>query len=263
MIGEAEYDSVVLAGERAGRTPLAVMADVAADVLVPVAGKPAVEWVLSALRDANAVRPAVLVGPDRDVLAGCADVRELLARYGVRWLEPQADPASSAITAIDQLVPPILLTSGDHALLTAGVIDRFCRDAYRASADLVVGLVPYDLVREAYPESRRTVLRFADGRYCGANLFFARNPVSRSAFEFWRGVQHDRKRPWRIARRIGVTFMLRYLMGRLTLSSALEVLSNLAGCRVAVVHVRDPRAAVDVDSVDDWHLAQRILAGSA
>ncbi len=126
-------------------------------------------------------------------------------------------------------------------------------------ADLIVGLVPYEAVRAAYPDSRRTVLKFADGARCGANLYLLRTDAARRGIEFWVAMQRDRKRPWRIAGRLGWLLLLRYLIRKLTLEDALGALSEKAGCRVASVPVKEPRAAVDVDSVDDWRLAQRIV----
>ena len=251
--------SVVLAGQRAGATPLSEQADVAVDILVPVGGRPAIERVLGALDTCTLARPGVVVGPAQGVLDASEPLRELIERHALTWLEPLGDPASSAIAGMSHLSPPLLVTSGDHALLTPRIIDDYCAAAAAQDVDFVVGLVPYELVSAAYPDSRRTVTKFADGGMCGANLFFVRTQAGRRAFEYWRDLQNDRKRPHRLARRIGWRFLLRYLSGRLTLADALSTLSARAGCRVGAVRLEDPRAAVDVDSVDDWQLAERIV----
>ncbi len=259
MSGAEVCGAVVLAGQRAGPTALCAQAGVAVEVLVPVGGVPAIERVLGALASSARARPAVVVGPAAEVLSAHPEVRALIENAGAAWRAPAGDPASSALAGVADQAPPTLVTSGDHALLCASIVDAFCEAAYRMPEDLIVGLVPYDAVRAAYPDSRRTVLKFADGARCGANLYFLRTEAARRGVEFWVAMQRDRKRPWRIARRLGWRLLLRYLTGRLTLGSALEALSDRAGCRVGSVPVEEPRAAVDVDSVDDWHLAQRIV----
>jgi GTP:adenosylcobinamide-phosphate guanylyltransferase len=251
--------AVVLAGQRAGPTPLCAQAGVDVEVLVPVGGVPAIERVLGALSRAERVRPAAVVGPSPAVLSAHPEVKAMIDAAGAAWVAPARDPASSALAGLQGQAPPTLVTSGDHALLSAPIVDAFCEAAHRVQADLIVGLVPYEAVRAAYPESRRTVLKFADGARCGANLYLLRTEEARRGIEFWVAVQRDRKRPWRIARRLGWRLLLRYLAGRLTLDAALEALSERAGCRVGSVIVDEPRAAVDVDSVDDWRLAQRIV----
>jgi GTP:adenosylcobinamide-phosphate guanylyltransferase len=257
------YDSVVLAGQREGVTTLSAKADVPVDILVPVGGRPAIERVLGALQACTLAQPRVVVGPAHSVLEANQALREVIDRYALTWLEPLGDPASSAIAGIARLTPPLLVTTGDHALLTPRLIDDYCAAAAAKDFDVVVGLVPYEAVRSAYPESRRTVLKFADGGLCGANLFFVRTDAGSRAFEFWCDLQQDRKRPHRLARRIGWRFLLKYLSGRLTLDEALTTLSARAGCQVGAVRLEDPRAAVDVDTVEDWQLAERIVQGSS
>lgn len=251
--------AVVLAGQRAGPTPLCAEAGVDVEVLVPVGGVPAIERVLLALARAERARPAVVVGPATEVLSAHPEIRSMIKDAGAAWLAPAGDPASSALAGIKGQVPPVLVTSGDHALLSGSIIDSFCAAAGRMEEDLIIGLVPYEVVRAAYPDSRRTVLKFADGARCGANLYLVRTEAARRGIEFWVAMQRDRKRPWRIASRLGWLLLLRYLMGRLTLEAALAALSDRAGCRVGSVSVKEPRAAVDVDSVDDWRLAERIV----
>ena len=120
--------------------------------------------------------------------------------------------------------------------------------------------MPYKLVQAAWPESKRTVLKFSDGGYCGSNLFAVLNPEGCKALAFWRQAEADRKHPWRIARRFGFIALLRYLFRRLTLEDALRSLSTTAGCRIGYVELNFARAAVDVDSVEDQRLAERILS---
>ena len=108
----------------------------------------------------------------------------------------------------------------------------------------------------------RTTLKFADGGYCGANLFAILSPPGSEALTFWRQVENDCKRPWRIARRLGISALLRYLFRRSTLEEALTLLSEKAGCRVRHVILDNPRAAVDVDTVADQQLAEKILSGN-
>ena len=52
-----------------------------------------------------------------------------------------------------------------------------------------------------------------------------------------------------------------YLLRRLSLEDALAGLSKAAGCRIGHVKVGFARAAVDVDSVADQKLAEKILTG--
>ena len=264
--GKSEpFRSVILAGERPGGSPLSQVFDVPASVMVPVAGTPCLTHVMRAITDSKVADGGVICGPSADAVASSEQLQALLEHPDYTWLEQATGPAASALSALQKLGQfPALLTAGDHALLTAEIIDDFCHQAVQHSDtgnyDLVIGFVPYALVKATWPQSRRTVLKFSNGQFCGSNLFAIMNPSARMALEFWRQAEADRKHPWRIARRFGFIALLRYLFRRLTLEEALQALSEAAGCRIGHVEVGYARAAVDVDSVEDQLLAEKILS---
>lgn len=252
--------AIVLAGERPGGSALARSRGVAAGVLVELAGQTCLEHVIGALRSSRCIDGGLLVGPAHEVVDGSAVISRLLDAGDFAWREPAAGPSASALDAARHLDRyPFLLTAGDHALLTSELIDHFCTEALSLQADLIVGIVPYALIRAAWPESRRTLLRFHDGACCGANLYLLRSPQALAALEFWQGVEANRKRPWRIARQLGSGALLRYLSGRLDRADAFLELSRRTGADISWVVIDNPRAAVDVDSGADLALAERIL----
>ena len=252
--------AIVLAGERPGGNALAGAFALPAGILVEVAGIPCITRVLTALETCDSVADGKICGPAKAV-AATTQVRDILSRFpSYSWRPPQSGPAQSALAGLaDIATRPVLITAADHALLTPGIIDSFCTAALGVNADFVVGLVPYSLVRKAFPESRRTVLRFANGAYCGSNLFLVRTTAGDGVVKLWQTLQSHRKKPWRMATGIGLGTLVAYVTGRLHLRTALDRLGDLAGCRIGYVEVPAARAAVDVDSVADHALAERIL----
>ncbi len=262
-IEDLRFGAVVLAGERPGGGGLARELGLAAGVLAPVAGRAALVRVMDALRASRSVDAIVLCGPAAAVVDATPALEALIAGPGVSWLAPETGPGASALAALDALDRwPALVTSGDHALLEPQIIDDFCRAAAVADGDAVVGLVPWSTVHAAFPESRRTVLKFADEPVCGSNLFAVLNRDGLAAIRFWRGVEALRKRPWQIARRLGWRSLIRYVSGSLNRDGAAALLSERAGCRVRWVGVTAARAAVDVDTVADLRLANELLGGA-
>ena len=255
------FTSVVLAGERAGVNEFGAQFGVAAKVLVPVAGVASLTRVLNSLRASAQVSGGIVAGPAEDVANTDATCRTLFEPGDFCWMAPAHGPAASALAATNMLGDyPILLTSGDHALLTPAIIDEFCAEAARSDYDLVVGLVAHDVVQAAYPGVKRTVHRFSDGHYCGSNLYALTNPRACEGLRFWQHIESLRKSPRKIIGRMGFITLARYVLGGLNIDAAFKALSKRAGCRVGFVRVAHPRAAVDVDSVADWRLAESVLA---
>ncbi|MFB4205571.1 nucleotidyltransferase family protein [Arhodomonas sp. KWT2] len=258
------FDAVVLAADRGPADPVAAATGSACKVLAPVAGRPMVLRVLDALAASPAATCTVLCGPPAPALAGSGELRGRIDAGAVDWIAPQPGPSASAEAGLTHLGGgrPALVTTGDHALLTAGMIDGFTEAAAAGGWDAVVGLVEYDTVAAAFPGVRRTVTRLSDAAVCGTNLFAFPTPAGRSLVRYWQRVEARRKRPWQVVLgAVGPTAVARYALGRLSLEAALETLSRRLGVSVGAVILPWARAGVDVDSAADLALAEAVLAG--
>ena len=97
-------------------------------------------------------------------------------------------------------------------------------------------------------------------RFYVSGLFAFMTPRSRTVAAFWRKVESQRKRPWRIFATLGWWPVFKYLLGRLSLQEALARISSILEMKIGVVILPFADAAVDVDTEDDWRLVQQILA---
>jgi GTP:adenosylcobinamide-phosphate guanylyltransferase len=256
------FTAVVLAGDRGPGDPVARAAGVPSKALARVGDRPMARRVLDALAASRAVGARILCGPSRTALDAEPGLRALVEAGAVEWLPPRDTPSLSAAGALDRVdaATPVLLTTADHALLTAPVVDHFCRAARDTGADVVVGLARAAQVRAAFPGSRRTILPLGGGGYCGCNLFAVLTPAGRGAVHYWRRVEQERKRPLRmLIGALGWPALLDYALGRLTLERALARISRRLGLRAAPVILPFPEAAVDVDSVEDLQLVRAIV----
>jgi CTP:molybdopterin cytidylyltransferase MocA len=245
--------ALVLAGSRRGNDdPVAEAEGVGHKVLAEVGGQPILARVIAALREAGIERIAVS--------ADNPEVAALATALGAEIFAPQAGPSASVAGVFAELGAPLLLTTGDHALLRADWVRDFLRDTPDGS-DVSVLLAERALVERALPESRRTWLRFADGQWSGCNLFLLASPRAVAALDTWQAVEADRKRPWRIALKLGLGTLTRYLTGRLTLRDAVARLGRRVGIAASAVAARDGLAAVDVDKVADLADVRRIVGG--
>lgn len=249
----AGVTALVLAGRRPGeRDVLAEAAGVACKALVPVAGVPMLARVVGALRAAGGVDRVVVLGDP-------ATLPPAALPAGVAEVVPAADsPAAGVAAALERFGAPLLVTTADHPLLTAAMVEHVLA-ATPAWADASAGVARREVVLAAYPGSRRTWLRFRGGAYTGCNLFVLRTPRAAGAVRFWRRLERERKRPLRMAALLGLGVLLRHALGRLSLPGALDALGREAGARLAAVEVPFADAAVDVDKPADLALAEAVL----
>ena len=104
--------------------------------------------------------------------------------------------------------------------------------------------------------------RFQDGPFCGCNLFAILNARGRQAADFWRQVEAERKKPWKMIHKLGWLVVLKYLTGRLTLAEGLGRASTLIGIEADAVLMPFPEAAIDVDTPADWSFVESLVRQS-
>jgi GTP:adenosylcobinamide-phosphate guanylyltransferase len=247
LAGAAEclmtHSALILAGSRQGEIDaLAASEGVSHKALIELEGLPLLARVHAALAAAGMDRIAVS--------ADNPEVIALAESLGAIVIEPGKGPSSSVARAFARLGAPMVVTTADHALLRPQWVRHFV-DKTPPGADVAILLARRASVEAAMPGSRRTWLHFADGEWSGCNLFHLATPRAEAAIASWVGVEADRKRPWRIAARLGFGTFWNYWRGRLTMTGAVARLGDRIGIAAAVVSAPDGLAAVDADSVRD------------
>ena len=252
------FDSIILAGDRSKGDPLHQHSGTRSKAMAPINGIPMIHRVINALRDAGSVESINLSGPDEASTLTDRTLSQWMQENVVCWHRPEVSPSTSAYRMLSTMpaTRPTLLTTADHPLLTSEIVDHFCRACVETSHDVVVGLAPHDIVQAAHPDMKKTVLRFREGGYCSCNLFAFMTPGGREVADFWRRIEHERKKPLLLIRLLGWTTLLRYRLGLLTLDSALDQLSRHLSLSVGAIILPYANAAVDVDSVADYQLIQ-------
>ena len=247
---------LILAGQRANKDgervvdPLLVGGGVQWKALLPILDKPMTAYVLDALdASANLVAPYWVSGLDKDLID--ASLNQSPSEDG---------PASSVVVAAEAGLPyPFMVTTCDHPLLTSDMVDHFLRDSVASGADFTLGLAGKDVIQPAYPHVKRTYLKFKDQHVSGCNLFYIANAEGLEAIKFWRAAQHDRKKPVKLARRLGIGMLLKYITGGLTLKIAFEHASKSLNINAKPIILPFAEAAIDVDKPSDLELVTEIL----
>jgi CTP:molybdopterin cytidylyltransferase MocA len=254
------FTAVILAADRGAPDPLVDASGACCKAMVKNDGTPMLERVVRALMDSSRVDRIVISGAQEQQLPGSQFLAGALAHGDIRWTKPQESPSNSAYQAMKALPVStrVLVTTADHPLLRADIVDEFLQRSLATGADLGVGLTDYASIHARFPAAKKTVTRFRDGGYCGCNLFAFMTPASHRVAAAWRRVEQQRKNPLRIISQLGWWSVLRYLLGWLTLHKALGELSQRLHVSIAPVHLPYPEAAIDVDSIADQQLVEGI-----
>lgn len=255
------FNVLVLAGSRGASDPVAAAAGMAQKCLVPAGGVPMLCRVLDTLAATPGIGRVFVTLQDPAAIAGDIELQRRLGRR-VELVAGDTTPSLSVAAAIARIPEPfpLLVTTADHPLLTPEMVGYFLDAAAASGADVAAGLTSSGVLLASYPESKRTWLRFRDERYSGANLFALLTPQAMAAVRFWRRVEADRKKPWRIARAFGPGALLGYVLGLFDLQAAMRRVSRAMGCEARAIPLPFAEAAIDVDKPADLALVETILA---
>jgi hypothetical protein len=167
--------------------------------------------------------------------------------------------ASSLLALLEagDLPFPILLTTADHVLLDAAMLDQFVGQA--SGADIAVAMVERATLLARYPHSRRTWLKFRDGWWSGANIFWFGSAKARSIIALWQEVEQDRKKGWKILAAFGPFALVGALLRVLTLRGGIARIGRKFGLVARLVAMDSPEACIDADKPDDVTLIESIL----
>lgn len=250
--------AIVLAGERPGVDPLAAHFGGTIKALVPLGGESMVRKPVRALLACPSVGKVIILsqeaGPIRKAVTDFerVEVGQSGATIADTMIALCQDPATEW---------PLLVTTADHALLDAGMIEEFAARA--GGADVAIGVVQKQRLEQRLPGSQRTWLNFRGESVTGANLFWLSSPRVAKAIELWRSVEQDRKKAWRVLAILGPVWLAMAAMRMAGLDELVARLSQRVGLKVRIVRLTNALAGVDVDSVADHALAEAILAGRA
>ncbi|MBD2841677.1 nucleotidyltransferase family protein [Erythrobacter rubeus] len=231
--------ALVLAGSRPGVDSLAESENVPHKALIDLAGKTMLARVISALKESS-VEEILVASNDPEVARAATEL-------GATPVSAEQGPSATVLSTVRQFGAPLIVTTSDHGLLQGDWVDLLMHQT-RDGLDMGIMMASCDLIKAELPHSKRTYLRFSDGNWSGCNLFYLKTPQAAAAIELWSMVEKDRKKPWKIAARLGPGTLLSMLVGRLSVGTAIGRLGDQVDAKVGVVPAPSGLAAVDADT---------------
>ncbi len=226
--------------------------------LMPIAGKPMVEWVVDALNSAEMIHEVAVVVPTAENLGSWVDRTDKLVVSNGSFVENVL--AGSGAFRADR---PVLLVTGDIPALTPRAVDTFVEESLATGADATYPLIREADMIEQYPGSKRTFVRLADGKVTGGNMMFVAPLIMERNRDIGGRIFATRKNPLAMARVIGVRFAVRLVLGRLTVAEVETKLGELIGGKGAAVYTSEASIGADVDKPVDVIVAERVLYARA
>ncbi|ARS27001.1 NTP transferase domain-containing protein [Sphingomonas sp. KC8] len=260
MNDKGKWTAILLAGSRPGGDPLAQAHGEIFKARVPIAGEAMIARVVRTLAAVDRIGRILILSQEPDaVVAG--DLAWIAAHPKVT-LRPSGAGISRSIAAAAGSADapwPVLVATADHPLLMASDVETFLDGV--ADADVAVAMVPQAVLLAAYPDNKRTWLKFRDGGFTGANLFALAGVRVAPVLDLWASAEQDRKAARKLMLRFGPCLALRGITRTISLANALATAGRRLGIKAKPVLLDRAEAGIDVDKASDYELVSQILQG--
>ena len=258
---DIRYTALVLAASRGNLDPLAKAGGVSHKCFIDIAGEPMLRRVVQAVAESGRIG-RIVVAIEEGSIDEAKEILRPIAGADAFVYVPSMSNIGTSVTAAVEAVPdslPIVVTTGDNALHTAEMVRFFCDALDGVTEDVAFGMTPAACVLAKYPEGNRAFHRFRDGAFSSCNLYALMNQKAVGGARIFNSGGQFGKKPKRLIGAFGLAGFLLYKSRLLKLRTLVAFLSRAMGVRTVPVLMPFAEGPIDVDRMQDWELANRIV----
>jgi hypothetical protein len=188
-------------------------------LLVDVAGKPMIQWILDALSDAKTVDNIILVGMTEKSALKCRKKIHFVPNQGGMVENLQA--GGRKVREINPKAEYALMVSSDIPGITGEMADWVVNTDMQTKMDIYYHVIQREVMEKRYPGCKRTWTHLKDMEVCGGDMNVARlKLLNTDETDIWRKITDSRKSPLKQAALIGFDTLFLLATRQLTLKGA-------------------------------------------
>lgn len=244
-------DVIILAGAP-NQGPLKELSNSDHEALIKIADIPMVEYVIKAANQAKHTGNIIVVGPREELQKSIQEKVDLFVEAG----DSMKENIFKGINGLDKNNYILLMTS-DIPLITANVIDEYIITCLEDSkADLYYPIIPKENNISKYPTVKRTYFHLAEGVFTGGNMVIIRPSILKESTEILDKAIAWRKKPWKLSKILGMKFILKFVIGQLSIVDIESKVTKITGCKGHFMITNHPEIGFDVDKPSDLEIMQ-------
>jgi CTP:molybdopterin cytidylyltransferase MocA len=260
----ASVDAVVTAGgvPRPDQ-PLYALTNGKAKALLPIAGRPMVQWVLDALNAAETVRRIVVVGLGADDRAALTSRKDMAFVANQGSLIANTEAGVKRVLAQDENAKHALVVSADIPALQGAHVDWITRACQETDHEIYYGLLSEADMEKRFPGSKRSYFKLKEGKFCGSDINMFSTGLVGHYHPAWHTIVDSRKSILKQASLIGLDTLLIMALGQMTIPEALRRAKSKLGVNGRVLLIPYAQAGMDVDKPRQYELVKQDLESRA
>lgn len=223
--------------------------------LVPILGRPMLEWVIDALQAAKTVHRIALIVPNAALVSD-----EIKAKVDF-VVESDGSFSDNCVAGIEAVRDGrhVLGVSADVPAITGEAVDDFVVQTLNAGVSFSYPLIRKEVMEAQFPGSARTFVKIKDGNVTGGNFLMGSPEISDKVKDIFQKLFETRKNPLKMARVVGIKFVAKFASGTLDVADVEEKLSEFCEAPCKAIFTDYASLGADVDKPVDLEVTTRVL----
>jgi CTP:molybdopterin cytidylyltransferase MocA len=228
--------------------------------LIKIAGKPMISYILNALDEAKHVKSITIVGLNAENLG-------IKISKPVEFIEGGKTSFDSVLAAVTHFTTKskateyIMAVSCDIPLITGEMIDRYIEtiDWSKDKEYYFPAVWKKDFDRH-YPNVTKVPLRLKEGKLFSGDLHIFKPSVFSKNKDTLQDILANRKKYWKLVKIVSFRYIIRYLLGRLSLNIIENRLKSIYNLNGAYAIFSYPEVCADLDYIEDLPLFEELCS---
>ncbi len=250
---------IIAGGQVRPEDPLYPYSNGRPKALIDMGGQTMLERVVGALQASRHVEDILVVGLDP------AAAGQHFARP-VESLPDQGSMVGNMLAGCDWFLrhrpdaPAMLGCSADIPAITPAMVDAFIEACRPWEHAVYYNFVTRETLESRFPNSNRTYSKLNGMEVAGGDMVIVQPSVAERNRALIDMVTQARKHPWRIARIVGLPFLLKFLFHRVTFADIEATAGRILGAPVKIVLGSPAEMAMDADKPYQVDMLRAVLA---
>lgn len=248
-----KVDAILLAGAR-NQGALKECSPLEYEALIEIKGVPMINYVFDAVRDAQSVEKIVVVGP----VAALTSHLEGKDTHIIESSNHIVDNIIRGLKVVGRGRKVLIITS-DIPMINSETIDQFVAKCAGLDVDFYYPIISKQANLAKFPDTKRTYARLREGTYTGGNMVIINPEVIEQAKELISKVVTYRKKPFKLSQLFGLKFIVKFILGKLTISELEDRLKKITGISAVTLICELPEIGFDIDKPSDLEMVKSML----
>lgn len=226
--------------------------------LIDMHGRTMLERVLDALQNSQHVGHIVVVGLGSDL--------GMTFQRPVDHLPDHGSMVGNTLAGLAHLrernpdLKTIMFCSADIPTITPEIVDDMIERCRPFDKAMYYNFVTREVLEQRFPHSNRTYVKLKGIEIAGGDMAIAQASLADGNEELFEALTNARKNAWKLARIVGIGFLIKFLLRRVGIKEIEETAARVVNRPAEVVLNPHAEIAMDADRLDQVELLRADIA---